>query len=105
MLKFFKRITYFTPEITLRPLFCLKVQKTSLLIFNFETKEVIFFNFFGNRNCNILTDSRKRPKVLADKCKGHQPIKTLLILPVTKTNVNNPLVLKRHDAFLLKPFS
>ena len=46
MLKFFKRITYFTPEITLRPLFCLKVQKTSLLIFNSETKEVIFFKLF-----------------------------------------------------------
>ena len=44
MLKFFKRITSFYPEMILRPLFCFEDTKnTSLLIFNsFKQKKLIF---------------------------------------------------------------
>ena len=82
----------------LRPLFCLKVQKKQ------KKQKKLFFNFFVNRNCNILSDSRKRAKILADNRKSHQPIETLPILPVTKTNLSNPLVHKSNDALLLKAF-
>ena len=38
----------------------------------------LIFNFFVNRNCKKLTDSRKRAKILADNRKRHHPIETLL---------------------------
>ena len=37
----------------------------------------LIFNFFVNRNCKKLTDSRKRAKMLADNRKRHHPIETL----------------------------
>ena len=47
MLKFFKRITSFYPEMILRPLFCFEDTKnTGLLIFNsLKQKKKIIFNF------------------------------------------------------------
>ena len=39
----------------------------------------LIFNFFVNRNCKKLTDSRKRAKILADNRKSHHPIETLNI--------------------------
>ena len=65
----------------LRPLFCFKDTKnTGLLIFNSLKQKKLIFNFFVNRNWKKLTDSRKRPKILADNCKSHHPIETLKIV-------------------------
>ena len=38
----------------------------------------LIFNFFVNRNCKKLTDSRKRAKILADNRKRQHPIETLV---------------------------
>ena len=38
----------------------------------------LIFNFFVNRNCKKLTDSRKRANILADSRKSHHPIETLV---------------------------
>ena len=63
----------------LRPLFCFKDTKnTGLLIFNSLKQKKLIFNFVVNRNWKKLTDSRKRAKILADNCKSHHPIETLL---------------------------
>ena len=63
----------------LRPLFCFKDTKnTGLLIFNSLKQKKLIFNFFVNRNWKILTNSRKRAKILADNRKSHHPIETLL---------------------------
>ena len=63
----------------LRPLFCLEDTKnTGLLIFNSLKQKKLIFNFFVNRNWKKLTDCRKRAKILADNCKSHHPIETLL---------------------------
>ena len=65
----------------LRPLFCFKDTKnTVLLIFNSLKQKKLIFNFFVNRSWKILTDSRKRAKILADNRKSHHPIETLLSL-------------------------
>ena len=65
----------------LRPLFCFKDTKnTGLLIFNSLKQKKLIFNFFVNRSWKILTDSRKRAKILADNRKSHHPIETLLSL-------------------------
>ena len=65
----------------LRPLFCFKDTKnTGLLIFNSLKQKKLIFNFFVNRNWKILTNSRKRAKILADNRKSHHPIETLLSL-------------------------
>ena len=78
MLKFFKRITSFYPEMIPRPLFCFEHTKnTGLLIFNSLKQKKLIFNFFVNRNWKKLTDSRKRAKSLADNRKSHHPIETL----------------------------
>ena len=62
----------------LRPLFCFKDTKNpGLLIFNSLKQKKLIFNFFVNRNWKILTNSRKRAKILADNRKSHQPIGTL----------------------------
>ena len=46
MLKFFKRITSFYPEMILRPLFCIADTKnTGLLIFNSLNQKKLIFNF------------------------------------------------------------
>ena len=37
----------------------------------------LIFNFFVNRNCKKLTDSRKRAKIFADNRKRHHSIETL----------------------------
>ena len=56
----------------LRPLLFFEDTKNAgLLIFNSETKKVIF-NFFINRNWKKLTDSRKRANILADNRKSHR---------------------------------
>ena len=50
MLRCFKRIASFYPEMILRPLFCFEDTKnTRLLIFHSLVKKLIF-NFFVNRN-------------------------------------------------------
>ena len=62
-----------------RPLLCLQDTKnTGLLIFNYLKQKKLIFSFFVNRNWKILTDSRKRAKILADNRKSHHPIETLL---------------------------
>ena len=38
----------------------------------------MIFNFFVNRNWKKLADSQKRAKILADNCKYHHPIETLI---------------------------
>ena len=38
----------------------------------------LIFNFFVNRNCKKLIDSRKRAQILADNRKSHHPIETLV---------------------------
>ena len=53
----------------------------------------LIFNFFVNRNCKKLTDSRKRAKILADNRKSHHPIETLiydqgLLVPGPSENTN-----------------
>ena len=46
MLNFFKRIASFYPEIILRPLFALEIQKnTSLLIYNSLRQKTYFLTF------------------------------------------------------------
>ena len=81
MLKFFFKKIGFHPEMILRPLFCFKDTKnTVLLIFNSLKQKKLIFNFFVNRSWKILTDSRKRAKILADNRKSHHPIETLLSL-------------------------
>ena len=78
MVKFFKRIVFFYPEMILRPLFFFKDRKnTGLVIFNSSKQKKLIFNFFVNRNWKNLTDSRKRSKILADNRKSHHPIETL----------------------------
>ena len=65
----------------LRPLFCFKDTKnTGLLIFNSLKQKKLIFNLFVNRSWKILTDSRKRAKILADNRKSHNPFETLLSL-------------------------
>ena len=80
MLKFFKRIASFYPEMILGPLFCFEdTENTGLLTFNSLKQKKVIFNFFVNRNWKNLTDSRKRAKILADNRKNHRhPIETLL---------------------------
>ena len=81
MLKFFKEKKAFHPEMILRPLFCFKDTKnTGLLIFNSLKQKKLIFNFFVNRNWKILTNSRKRAKILADNRKSHHPIETLFLV-------------------------
>ena len=77
MLKFFKGIISFYPEMILRPLFALKIQKYRFIIFKSLKQKKLIFNFFVNRNWKKLTDSRKRSKILADNRKSHHPIETL----------------------------
>ena len=49
MLKFFKRIASFYPEMILRLLFCFEDTKnTDLLIFNSLNQKKLIFNFFVN---------------------------------------------------------
>ena len=73
----------------LRPLFCFKDTKdTGLLIFNSLKQKKLIFNFFVNRNWKILTNSRKRAKILADNRKSHNPIETLLDIPLAKGKEN-----------------
>ena len=43
----------------------------------------LIFNFFVNRNCKKLTDSRKRANILADSRKSHHPI----LRPSSEDNV------------------
>ena len=51
MLKFFKRITSFYPEMSLRPLFCYEDAKnTGLLTFNSLNQKKLIFSFVVNRN-------------------------------------------------------
>ena len=46
MLKFFKRITSFYPEMILRPLLCVEATKnTALLIFDSLKQKKLIFNF------------------------------------------------------------
>ena len=80
MLKFFKRITSFYPEMILRPLFCFKDTKnTGLLIFNSLKQKKLMFNFVVNRNWKKINRySLKRAEILADNRKRHHPIETLL---------------------------
>ena len=60
------------------PLFFFKdTKKTGLLILNPLKQRKSVFNFFGNRNRNKLTDSRKRANILAHNRKSHHPIETL----------------------------
>ena len=47
-------------------------------MFNFLKQKTLIFNFFVNRYCKKLTDSRKRTKILADNRKSHHPIETLV---------------------------
>ena len=62
----------------LRPLFCFKDTKdTGLLIFNSLKQTKLIGNFVANRNWKELTNSRKRPKILADNRKSYHPIETL----------------------------
>ena len=62
----------------LRPLFCFKDTKnTGLLIFNSLKQKKLIFNFVVNRNWKKITDSRKRPTILADNRKSYHPIETL----------------------------
>lgn len=62
----------------LRPLFCFKDTKdTGLLIFNSLKQTKLIGNFVANRNWKKLTNSRKRPKILADNRKSYHPIETL----------------------------
>ena len=73
MLKFFKGIISFYPEMILRPLFALKIQK--IQVYQYLTlwnKRNSFLTFLLT-----VTDSRKRAKILADNRKSHHPIKTL----------------------------
>ena len=73
----------------LRPLFCFKDTKnTGLLIFNSLKQKKLIFNFFVNRNWKILTNSRKRAKILADNRKSNTPIETLLDIPLAKGKEN-----------------
>ena len=74
MLKFFKRTAYFIPRWS-EDLYSKKYRLIYILLF--ETKEVIIFNIFVNRNWKKLTDSRKKANILADNRKNHHPIKTL----------------------------
>ena len=63
MLKFFKRITSFYPEMILRPLFCFEDTKnTGLLIFNSLKQKKLIFNFLLTVTEKKLTDSRKSAK-------------------------------------------
>ena len=51
VLKFFKRITSFYPQMIIRPPFCFEDAKnTGLIIFNSLKQKNIIFNFFVNRN-------------------------------------------------------
>ena len=73
MLKFFKRIASFSPEMILGPLFCFEdTENTGLLTFNSLKQKKLIFNFFVNHNWKNLTDSRKRAKILADNRKNHR---------------------------------
>ena len=48
IIKFFKRITLFYPEMILRPLFCFEDTKnTGLLIFNSLKQKKLIFNFLS----------------------------------------------------------
>ena len=60
-----------------RPLFWFLYKNIGYVIFNFLQQKKLIFNFFVNRNCKKLTDSRKRAKILADNRKSHHPIETL----------------------------
>ena len=63
MLKFFKTIISFYPEMILRPLFCFEDTKnTGLLIFNSLKQKKLIFNFLLTVTEKKLTDSRKRAK-------------------------------------------
>ena len=63
MLKFFKTIILFYPEMILRPLFCFEDTKnTGLLIFNSLKQKKLIFNFLLTVTEKKLTDSRKRAK-------------------------------------------
>ena len=66
----------------LGPLFCFKDTKnTGLFIFNSLKQKKLIFNFFVDRNWKILTDSRKRAKlILADNRKSHYLIETLIYI-------------------------
>ena len=75
MLKVFKRIASFYPEMILRPLFCFEDSKnTGLFILNSLKLKKLIFNFLVNRNWKNVTDSRKRAKIFADNRKSHPPI-------------------------------
>ena len=80
MLKFFKTIISFYPEMILRPLFCFEDTKnTGLLIFNSLKQKKLMFNFVVNRNWKKINRySLKRAEILADNRKRHHPIETLL---------------------------
>ena len=63
----------------LRPLFSFEDTKnTGLLIFNSLKQKKLIFNFLLTVTEKKLTDSRKRAKILADNCKSHHPIDTLI---------------------------
>ena len=63
MLKFFKTIISFYPEMILRPLFCPEDTKnTGLLIFNSLKQKKLIFNFLLTVTEKKLTDSRKSAK-------------------------------------------
>ena len=80
IIKFFKRIGSFYPEIILRPLFCFEDKNnTGLLIFNYLKQKKLIFNFLVNRNWKNFTDSRKRAKISAHNRKSNHPIETLKI--------------------------
>ena len=79
MLKFFKRITSFYPEMIPNTFILLWTYKnTGLLISNPLKQNKLIFNFFINRNWKKLPDSRKRAKILADNRKSDHPIETLV---------------------------
>ena len=102
ILKIFKRIASFYPEMILRPLFCFEDTKnTGLLIFNSLKLKKLIFNFFVNRNRKKLTDSRKRAKILADFRPSikRQPLWLLTLSEFFKRNA--PLIKSKHEEMFL----
>ena len=65
------------------------------MIFDSLKQKKLIFNFFVNRNWKKLTDSRKRPKILADNRKSNHPIETLLSYHLNIFVTLNPLKMFR----------
>ena len=76
MLKFFKTIISFYPEMILRPLFCFEDTKnTGLLIFNSLKQKKLIFNFLLTVTEKKLTDSRKSAKFQPITVKTTTPLR------------------------------